>query len=57
MLISSQVQTWSSKLGVLDGEQDEEAWSRVLLMLAMMQREPYRSCLYTRSAFWLVLPE
>ena len=57
MLISSQVQTWSSKLGVLDGEQDEEAWSRVLLMLAMMQREPYHSCLYTRSAFWLVLPE
>ena len=57
MLISSQVQTWSSKLGVLDGEQDEEAWSRVLLMLAMMQREPYHSCLYTRSAFWQVLPQ
>ena len=55
--ISSQVQTWSSELGVSDGEQDEEAWSRVLKVLAMMPREPYRSCMSIRSAFWQVLPQ
>ena len=47
------LQAWSSELGVFDGEQGE--W--VLWMLVMMQREPYHSCLYTRSAFWLVLPQ
>ena len=50
-------QTWSSELGVSDGEQDEEAWSRVLKVLAMMPREPYRSCMSIRSAFWQVLPQ
>ena len=42
-------QTWSSELGVFDGEDE---W--VLWILAMMPHELYHSCMHTRSAFWQV---
>ena len=38
---------------MFDGEQVE--W--VLWMLAMMPHELYHSCMYTRGAFWHVLPQ